>query len=65
MKTKHTPGPWITAGSGILHKDSTYAIAEVNDENPEYDDNVQLIAAAPEMLEALNNLVNAACGDTI
>lgn len=52
MKTQHTPGPWNANGNYIEDKAGT--IAKVM--RPE--DNAALIAAAPELLEALENLLD-------
>ena len=64
MKTKHTPGPWMFdatlkgdgsfGGSYIVSNNAkkTWPLAEVYRE-----DNARLIAAAPELLEALKAMV--------
>ena len=64
METKHTPGPWIFdatlkcdgsfGGSYIVSNNAkrTWPLAEVYRE-----DNARLIAAAPDLLEALKALV--------
>lgn len=64
METKHTPGPWMFdatlkgdgsfGGSYIVSNNAkrTWPLAEVYRE-----DNARLIAAAPELLEALKALV--------
>ena len=68
MKTNHTPGPWLTFGHHVTADDpnrSGYTVAVAHVPNPS--DNVRpaigtreanaaLIAAAPELLEALANL---------
>ena len=58
IKTKHTPGPWKmdkderVGGWAILQKETNpNSICMVRDEV-----NAQLIAAAPELLEALKEL---------
>lgn len=66
MKTKHTSGPWYYT-CGAIWKDpeaETYCIAKADRNTPETapterDANCRLIAAAPELLEALWQLVNA------
>src|SRR5689334_19211469 len=68
--TKHTPGPWHveaeewTDGQGILIccKDAGVALIDPDDEEgatPEDFANAHLIAAAPEMLEALKAFLRA------
>lgn len=58
---KHTPGPWTLAG-GITGQDENgmrSPIATISNSwrNREIDDaNARLIAAAPELLEALRNI---------
>ena len=58
MKPKHTPGPWTQHG---LEIHGEIFICDVN-ENPkdreEHIANAHLIAAAPEMLEALELILN-------
>lgn len=60
-KTKHTPGPWTIEGliesNGvgayrIVEPNNTYAVADVYEIEGRIE-NAHLIAAAPEMLEAL------------
>lgn len=62
-KVKHTPGPWVVEGlvesNGvgafrIVSPDNTHAVADVY-EIEGREANARLIAAAPEMLEALIN----------
>lgn len=66
MKTKHTPGPWMTwdesaAEISILRHDDTdepegnrvVAVAWIAPSHYEVIANARLIAAAPELLEAL------------
>ena len=52
---KHTPGPWQQNGSHIYGPDpKRYGIAQLMYADPlESDANARLIAAAPELLEAL------------
>ncbi len=63
MTAAHTPGPWrISRGDVIADtKDGTATrnVARVDTGFPENDANARLIAAAPEMLAALNFLLNA------
>ncbi|ENT5139877.1 hypothetical protein [Pseudomonas aeruginosa] len=60
--SKHTPGPWmvdyseyLSEGGGLCVMHGNDCIAVVGDFNPEQpiDANAKLIAAAPELLEAL------------
>lgn len=61
MKTEHTPGPWKI---GKPNQDTFYVLTEsehigmlpTKERNSEA--NAKLIAAAPEMLEALNRCVS-------
>jgi len=64
MKTTHTPGPWATNQlySKVLADDKEICEVGVNSHveefnYEEYKANAKLIAAAPELLEALQNLV--------
>ena len=55
---KHTPGKWeLEAGRCIVTSDGRFTIHKANDWNPEriceLDANARLIAAAPDMAEAL------------
>lgn len=65
--SKHTPGPWEDAGRAGLGrmvragtKEDPRWICVVYGEGvtPESQANARLIAAAPELLEAMKNLVN-------
>jgi hypothetical protein len=72
MKTKHTPGPWmvkhseskiafnvISTALGAKYKIAICPyIHIVLGERGEAEANAKLIAAAPELLETLNKLVN-------
>lgn len=57
--TPHTPGPWIVDEPVIMSEDNGYTICRIGDgETEEFQDvpNARLIAAAPELLEALKEL---------
>ena len=65
----HTPGPWIAVSSGNANNENQHAIqandgtwiAETINHRPKWHSqkaNARLIAAAPDMLEALKNLEN-------
>lgn len=72
-KTKHTPGPWKVEGPNLNRKDSfvfsIYSGTEVKPKwiadisfysdhgTPQEKANAKLIAAAPELLEALQSLL--------
>jgi len=62
-ESKHTPGPWFSHGRYIGTKNHKSAIGECRDINGNWSDdaqssgNARLIAAAPEMLEALDIVV--------
>jgi hypothetical protein len=63
-ETKHTPGPWIASGAKVLDKRQTL-LADVHQtaSRPSADEsaaNARLIAAAPELYEALRVLLDAA-----
>lgn len=63
METKHTPGPWVyeeSSGYVRCHDGSAVADAYESLEKPQSDINGRLIAAAPDLLHALETLVNAA-----
>lgn len=62
--TKHTPGPWsisrdvMTSKTDIVAPDrSDLPVARILRASPEPDGNAHLIAAAPELLEALKGLL--------
>jgi hypothetical protein len=63
MKKEHTPGPWKLAGpTTISNADETIVIGYAhNYKTPrvQTDANARLIAAAPELLEALKDAVCA------
>jgi len=56
-KTAHTPGPWlsmtVTRGLHRVTDGKGKAIADIVASNPARDANARLIAAAPELLAAL------------
>lgn len=63
---KHTPGPWRTTPNGVVTSDSCQ-IAHVGETSrpadmvgsfERWDADARLIAAAPELLEALDNLLS-------
>jgi hypothetical protein len=63
-KNKHTPGPWIvggvTANGGVvIMNDNTrpVAVVETCDDLEKRDVDATLIAAAPELLEALETAI--------
>jgi hypothetical protein len=66
-QTKHTPGPWTAynASNGRIYKfwrikAGKHVVATVSDIDLTNEDyaNARLIAAAPELLEALETLIN-------
>ncbi len=70
MKTQHTPGPWHVASDGYLSSDYGFLpiimpfLRKANrtkhgGPSPEAAANARLIAAAPELLLALQKLVQA------
>ena len=66
--SKHTPGPWhVTAGHRSIRpsfispgENGGFAICEMYADGRDFTANARLIAAAPELLEALEEAV--ACG---
>lgn len=65
METKHTPGPWVCHSGMVWKPDGSedgIPIAHMDRSTPatrptERDANARLIAAAPEMYEALRAIV--------
>lgn len=53
----HTPGPWINTNYRYIDSPSGARIAEVYNHAPGYTVNANLLASAPELLEALKDLV--------
>lgn len=60
---KHTPGPWEVAGGHIIgarvETGSLAVVAECPVWHPHLDANLAVIAAAPELLEALQFVMSA------
>lgn len=72
MTTKHTTGKWIDRGTYCVgsHRQLVASVYPIPEENPEeHAANMRLIAAAPDLLEALQVMVrdyaaaHASCGD--
>lgn len=63
MSTKHTPGPWHWYGARSqrhLHDSNSNSFAQVSMPNSAaYHADAKLIAAAPEMAEALRKFIDA------
>ena len=63
-KPNHTPGPWKAMMCGTIISSQSHPICHLSHqfhrelESGETGNDAPLIAAAPEMLEALNNLEN-------
>lgn len=58
MTHKHTPGPWVISGSSIWNTETHRAIyasgcKPISKRDEEGQANARLIAAAPDLLEAL------------
>ena len=65
METKHTPGPWAIDGEGtnamVRGADLTIVAVRHRLTGPTHEANARLIAAAPELLEALESILSDAC----
>lgn len=59
-KYTHTPGPWRYSGKYVFSNHSLYPIAEVGD-IANWEANTRLIAAAPDLLEALKECLGFIC----
>ena len=62
---EHTPGPWQVIYPGIYDVENAYPIAVLSRklrDGPEIDANARLIAAAPDLLEVLEDLVYQLAG---
>lgn len=61
--SKHTPGPWQTDIDGqtayVVDADGNMAVCKIMYARPEGPANARLISAAPDLLEALEAIVNA------
>lgn len=58
----HTPGPWrVMAGQSVFHvKAAATYLAKTNSDSLEDEANARLISAAPELLSALERIVDGA-----
>ena len=56
MSAKHTPGPWIADGSMVVETANGDCIARIDEFAPDdvVEANARLIAAAPELLDAIH-----------
>jgi alpha-amylase/alpha-mannosidase (GH57 family) len=59
MTTKHTPGPWNGSSDGAVYSNDGEIVARVVGVKEPSFANRRLIAAAPELLEALKAIVSA------
>ena len=59
----HAPGPWRASFGAIIPPGKGHFIASVNRRNPNAEANALLIAAAPELLAALRDLLSAIGGE--
>lgn len=73
---KHTPGPWMAVGAWVEHPDDEvadicvcdtmlFSQGHFNRSEEEECANARLIAAAPELLEALKKLMKDAGGEDL
>jgi hypothetical protein len=56
----HTPGPWQVRDNRVEFGSDGYTVAVVTKGCPEFEGNARLIAAAPELLAALERLLGIA-----
>lgn len=64
LKSQYTPGPWKVSSeelglSVVCAKGVDFEIATLAQRRPEAENNAALIAAAPDLLEALEQLMDA------
>lgn len=59
MNTKHTQGEWVSKGCEIynLNTGKTIARTDIGGTDEQTEANARLIAAAPELLEALEDIL--------
>lgn len=61
MENKHTPGPWTVGDTpAIVYDDNACEVAMATFNQESFEANARLIAAAPELLAALEFIVNDA-----
>jgi hypothetical protein len=62
MKTKHTPGPWISSSYGfnVLGDNQRVSVCQLDGKQSQVvkEANAKLIAAAPDLLNACNEALN-------
>ena len=58
-EAKHTPGPWLADGASVYEERDDFSVIcnFWSSSLPEWEANARLIAAAPDLLEALEQLV--------
>lgn len=68
--SKHTPGPWVRSGNNIKSRTDNCVVIRIPAQTARYgaeweierrDADAHLIAAAPELLEALEEIVKEYC----
>lgn len=64
-EAKHTPAPWIAKGTRVTSENGKWFNIEFTTSLEEAYANARLVAAAPELLEALKNIERAAAGEII
>ena len=70
MNTEYTPGPWITEHVGdcveVVNEETLFTIARCGIKNGARSEaNARLIAAAPELLEALEDVLSSEPGPSL
>jgi len=55
---KFTPGPWINEETAVAGPDGTLTVALLNTGNKDFKANARLIAAAPDLYELLQEVLD-------
>jgi hypothetical protein len=63
MNTKYTPGPWTASKDGYIDAPDGALIAKIHTEGSAASHDARVIAASPELLEALIDMLD--CADAL